>query len=286
MLKQTKKRRLRTRKQKSSSSKSVIFTNTNNAGFGSVLGFMLQAYVYAKKNSYPFIVKEKNWNYTYEKGWHDYFESLYAYNPRIVYPNQENYQHAQMGQVPNYTYKDYTDAMKELYRPNEYIRNAANEFIEKIGGPYNSIFIRRGDKISGKSKEMDAVNVESLIKKTGIKDGNVFVMSDDYSVVDEIKELLPNCTIFTLIDSRNSGYLAERNRNDTADIKKKNADELFTSMEVFHRGEKGWADNRSNLGRILKVRGEDKVILYPVNYRIRPDRIVSLSRQELTGDPV
>jgi len=285
MVRQTKKRRLRTRKQKPSS-KTVIFTNTNNAGFGSVLGFMLQAYVYAKKNSYPFIIKEKNWNYTYEKGWHDYFESLQAYNPRLVYPNQQNFQHDQTNQLPNYTYKDYTDAMKEVYRPNEDICNAANEFIEKIGGPYYSIYVRRGDKTSGKLKEMDAINLESLIKKTGIKDGNVFVMSDDYSVVDEIKELLPNCNIFTLTDSRNSGYLAERNRAESKGVKKRNAEELFTSMEVFHLGEKGWADNRSNLGRILKLRGQEKVALYPVNYSIPPGRIVRLPYEELKGDPV
>ena len=57
-------------------------------------------------------------------------------------------------------------------------------------------------------------------------------------------------------------------------------------MEVFHRGEKGWADNRSNLGRILKLRGQERVALYPVDYNIPPDRIVRLPHEEFKGDPV
>jgi glycerophosphoryl diester phosphodiesterase len=177
-------------------------------------------------------------------------------------------------------------AIKELYKPNESIRNAADDYIKTIGGPYKSIYIRRGDKTSGISKEMNAIEPETLIQNTGIKDGNVFVMSDDYNAVDEIKTLLPNCKIFTLTDPKKTGHSAERNRMETADIKKKNAEELFTSMEVFHRGEKGWADNRSNLGRILKLRGQERVALYPVDYNIPADKIVRLPHEELKGDPV
>ena len=286
MVRRTRKRKVRTRKQKGGGSKTVIFTNTNNAGFGSVLGFMLQAYVYAKKNSYPFVVKEGNWNYTHKKGWHDYFESFPAYNPKIVYPNEENYAHMKTQALPHYTYKEYSNAIKELYKPNQSIRNAADAFIKTIGGPYKSIYIRRGDKTSGIFKEMTAIEPETLIRNTGIKDGNVYVMSDDYSVVDEIKNLLPNCKIFTLVDPKNTGYSAERNRAESPEVKKKNAEELFTSMEVFHRGEKGWADNRSNLGRILKLRGQERVALYPVDYNIPPDRIVRLPHEEFKGDPV
>jgi len=139
----------------------------------------------------------------------------------------------------------------------------AQSFIDGMGGPYVSIYVRRGDKVNGTSKEMDAIDVGSLIRDTGIQEGNVFVMTDDYSVVEEVKKLLPACKIFTMTEPVSRGAEADVLRKNAPDKRKKHAEELLSSMEVFNRGEKGWADNRSNVGRILKLRGLDKIVLYP-----------------------
>jgi hypothetical protein len=90
-------------------------------------------------------------------------------------------------------------------------------------------------------------------------------MSDDYGVVEEVEKLLPGCKVHTMTPPENRGLVIHDIQKYHSEQKKKHADELFTSMEVFHGGEKGWADNRSNLGRFLKLLGGDKVTLYPTD---------------------
>lgn len=239
----------------------VVFTLTNNAGFGSVFGFLLKAYIYAKKEGKNFLIKSDNWQFG--DGWHDYFTSLDVYDPAAKYANEENYKHGSVGRIPEYSLGEYMNAVKEIYTPKPEIVNRAKAFTDKIGGPYISVYIRRGDKTSGTGKEMDAADLPKLVEEMGVSGGNVFVMSDDYSVVEEITKLLPKCKIFTMTPPENRGLVIYNIQKYDSEQKKKHADELFTSMEVFNGGEKGWVDNRSNIGRFLKIRGGDKITLYP-----------------------
>ena len=57
-------------------------------------------------------------------------------------------------------------------------------------------------------------------------------------------------------------------------MRKKEAEELFISIEIFHGGEKAWSDNRSNLGRFLKLRDLSKVVLYPQVDEIPLDKVI------------
>lgn len=257
------KSRRRHRRQRGGGGNAVVFSLTNNAGFGSVLGFLVQSYIYAKEKGYKFVVKDDGWQYTYKKGWHDYFKSLEDYDPSASYGHQENYKHASVDGIPKYSLGRFNEAMKEIFILNDDLMARAQTFIDAIGGPYVSIYVRRGDKINGPFKEMDAMDIRTLIDGTGIKDGNVFVMTDDYGVVEELKKLLPACKIFTMTEGASRGADADALRNNAPDQRKKHAEELFTSIEVFNRCEKGWADNRSNVGRVLKMRAPDKIILYP-----------------------
>jgi glycerophosphoryl diester phosphodiesterase len=239
----------------------VVFTLTHGAGFGSVFGYLLEAYIYAKKSGCEFRVKNENWQYGPEKGWHDFFTSLEAYDPAQK-ATEENFRHS-TSTSGKYTVKDYHDAIQEVYKPKEEIIKKAEEFKKKIGGSYVSVYVRRGDKTSGAGKEMDAADLSALVKEWGLKDGNIFVMSDDYGVVDEMKKLLPRAKIFTLTESDDKGFSIHRIQKEGAEVRRKEAEELFTSVEIFHGGEKGWVDNRSNLGRFLKLRDLGKVVLYP-----------------------
>jgi hypothetical protein len=236
---------------------------THKAGFGSVFGYLLESYIYAKKNGFVFRVKNDDWQYGPEKGWHDYFESLEAYNPSEKNDREEPYTHARGPGKEEYTMGEYHEAIKEVYKPKEEITKAAKDFIGKIGGPYVAFYIRRGDKTSGMGKEMDAVDIGGLFKDSGVKGGNVFIMTDEYSAVEECKKVMVGCKIFTLTEQRNKGFSIHRIQEKGAEVRKKEAAELFTAIEVFHGCEKAWVDNRSNLGRFLKLRDLDKVHLYP-----------------------
>jgi hypothetical protein len=279
MVKRTRRRRRRSRRQRGGNKKAVVFTLTHGAGFGSVFGYMLQAYIYAKKGGHAFRVKNENWQYGPEKGWHDFFTTLEAYNPAEKM-EEENFKHAR-GPRENYTLGEYHEAIKEIYKPKQEILDAAEEFKEKIGGSYKSVFVRRGDKTSGGGKEMDAADLPSLTKDMGIKEGNLFVMSDDYAVVEEMKRLLPHVKVFTLTEPGARGFSIHRIQGEGAEVRKKEATELFTSVEIFHGGEKGWADNRSNLGRFLKMRDLEKVVLYPPEGDIPLEKVIHPSSDYL-----
>jgi len=219
------------------------------------------SYIYAQKNGYDFSVAAENWQYGNE--WHDCFTSLKKYDPSVKYDKEEKISHGT--KFEKYTLREYNKAIAEIFLPVPEISARAEAFKGTIGGPYVCLQIRRGDKTSGAEKEMDPVDIPKLIGEVGIKDGNVFVMTDDYSVVEEITKLLPACKIFTMTEPGSRGASAHAIRAYTPEEKKKHASELIASIEVFNGGEKGWSDTRSNLGRLLKIRGLDKVILYPTD---------------------
>jgi len=272
-------RRRRTRRQKGGNKKIVVFTLTHGAGFGSVFGYLLEAYIYAKSTGNEFRVKNENWQYGPENGWHDFFTTLKPYDPAEK-ANEENYKHSK-STPGNYTVRQYNEAIQEVYKPKKEIIDKAEEFKKSIGGSYVSVHVRRGDKTSGAGKEIEPADLPTLVKEWGLKDGNIFVMSDEYAVVEEIKKLLPLAKIVSLTDEGDRGFSIHRIQKEGAEVRKKEAEKLFTSMEIFHGGEKGWADNHSNLGRFLKLRDLDKVVLYPQVGEIPLDKVIHPSTGHL-----
>jgi hypothetical protein len=251
----------------------VVFTNDAGAGFGSVFLFMIQAYIYAKKNGNDFRIKHDGWVYTYKKGWHDYFDSLDDYDPAVKYDEIKYSSHNKNYEIPDYTFQEYSDAVQEVFKPNRLIQDMAKRTIKNMNGPYVSIYVRRGDKVKGTHTEMEAADLDKVIKSTGIKSGNVFVMTDDYSVVEEIRILLPDCKVSTLTSPETKGSFHDDMRNNTAEEHRHHGEELFTSLEVFRHGTQGWADGRSNVGRLLKLRDPAKITLYPPD-ETSPDNII------------
>jgi hypothetical protein len=251
----------------------VFFTNDAGAGFGSVFFFMIQAYIYAKKNGNDFRIKDDGWVYTYDKGWHDYFDSLDDYDPAVKYDEIRHSSHNKNHDIPDHTFQEYSDAVQEVFKPVRRIQDMAKRTIKSMNGPYVSIYVRRGDKVEGKYNEMKAADLDTVIKATGIKSGNVFVMTDDYSVVEEIRILLPDCKVSTLTPPETKGSFHDTMKDGTAEKRKAHGEELFTSIEVFRHGARGWADGRSNMGRLLKLQDPAKVTLYPSDVT-SPDSII------------
>ena len=251
----------------------VVFTNDASAGFGSVFFFMIQAYIYAKKNGNDFRIKDDGWVYTYDKGWHDYFDSLDDYDPAVKYDEVKHTSHNKNDDIPDYTFQEYSDAIQEVFRPVRRIQDLAKRTINSMNGPYVSIYVRRGDKVEGDHTEMEAADLDKVIASTGIKSGNVFVMTDDYSVVEEIRRLLPDCKVTTLTSPDTRGSFHDNMRNNTAEEQRQHGEELFSSLEVFRNGTRGWADGRSNMGRLLKLQDPAKVTLYRSD-DVSPDTII------------
>lgn len=243
-----------TRKQRGGGA--VVFGLTNAAGFGSVAHFLTQAHSYAKKNGLKFSLVNDGWQYG---NWNDYFKS---FKDSTTEENAIKFKHATS--IPRSTFKEHHESIKEFFVLNDDLLKSAEDFKKTIGAPYKAIYIRRGDKVSGAGAEMSAIDIPTLIKTTDIAPGNkLFVMTDDYSVVEEIKKILPEVNVFTLTPPESRGADIHSILKLDKDAMKKNANELFTSMQVFLGAEKGWVENRSNLGRFLKLASPSTMILYP-----------------------
>jgi hypothetical protein len=247
-----------TRKQRGGSGK-IVFTLTNTTGFGSMAHFLTQAYLHAKKNGKEFYIENNGWQYG---NWHEYFKTLKNVDTTVT-PPITRYMHA--SKIENSSLQEHNNAMKEIFVPTDEIVAAANEFKEEIGGPYKAIYVRRGDKTSGTEMENPPIELKPLLEKNDINAGdNLFVMSDDHAVVEEIRGLLPGVKIFTMTRPESMGADRETLQTMSPEKMKEHARELFTSLQVVLGSTKAWVDNRSNLGRFMKLASPDTMILYPL----------------------
>ena len=258
---------MRRRKHGGGSSPPIVYTLTNSGGFASAANYLCKAYIHAKDTNSDFFVENDNWKYAYKEGWHDYFKSLKSLpvNPPEGF---KRYKHpvnnSGINQVPLATYKKYKTCAKEIFVLNDDLAKRAKEYIDTMGKPYNAVYVRMGDKVSGATKENDAFPLAEIVKMMELPEGSkLFVMTDDYNVKTELEKLLPSVKMFTLTPPENKGSTENSLRKLPKEEMKKHAEELFTSIEILTQSEKAWVWNSSNLGRFMKLLSPDNVVLYP-----------------------
>jgi hypothetical protein len=247
----------------------IVFNFSGSAGFGSILNVMLHAYKYAKDSGRPFYMKDSTWDSGILHRWHDGFKNFDLYNPQVHGDQIDECAHPKFNGMRPYRYSELCDAMKDILVFKDDIVAKADEFSASIGHPYSSLYVRRGDKVHGCSispKEMGLIPTADILKEVGIGDDGrkLFVMTDDYSVVEEIEKELPSCKVYTLTSKGNRGLAQNTISSFSMEEKRKQVNELLSSIKVFLNGDVGWSDNRSNMGRLLKMANTEKVHLYPI----------------------
>lgn len=248
----------------------VIYELGNSGGFYSCFFFLCKAWLYARQMKWDFFVSSSNWTYRSEKGWHDYFVSLREFTPAQSYSKIKRYTHGQMKDIMNFTVDDYSLAIREIYKLRPEILQRANAWKKQIRGSYSAIQIRRGDKITGSTKEMDGHSVEDIIKRAGLRipSGKLFVQSDDAMIAKEIQGLLPNTEVLSMNDSEN-GFFYDAFSRSSKEARKQHTEILLVETEVLLAAEEISADLRSNIGRFHKLAVYERVLAYP------PTEIVS-----------
>lgn len=238
----------------------VVFDFTNYAGFFSQFWFLCQAYIYAKNNNYPFYVNSTNWNYTSKDGWHDYFTSLKEYKDDGSAKEVKRFAHLNNFGIPTYKITDYIQAIKDIYILNDTITAKIKAFV-KENAPYNSIYIRRGDK-----KIENAINpIRELIAYTDLKgdETKLFVQTDDYATIEEVQRVLPSVEIITTTPKEKHGAQSTDMIIMGADKRKEETEAFLVSVGIFLAGKKCWTDIRSNVGRFHKISDFNHVKYYP-----------------------
>lgn len=270
----------------------IVFELNNSAGFYSVFLFMCEAYLMAQRYKYDFFISHKGWPYAFENGWHDYFDSLVMFNDSDItnYDSVIRVSHLDMNPIMEdtattlegcnyrceFTLNDYIRACHDIYKLKPSILKKAEDIIQSINEPYTSIFVRRGDKIT--SGETLYVSTAEIIRQIECDNLNVlFIQTDDYSVVEEIGELLPNARIVSTVPflKRGSFHISLYGLN--SDGKREWTEEMLVGLYICMKASVCWTDDVSNVGRFLKLMGMNTTRVYSLdsenNHYVDSERI-------------
>ncbi len=252
------------------SEKAIVFKLGSSSGFFSMLFFMCHAYIYAKKANYDFFIDCDEWTYKINDGWHDYFLSLRKYKKEEMSDYKEvkiieNYNEREYTNE-HYTVDEYHKTLHEIFILKPELDIVVKNYINNLNNDYISIYIRRGDKLHNESTGTD---LSQFVNEFGLthKNNVIFVQTDDYNAVDELKKLLPQSTIKTLTNPEKHGSdYTKLNTMNKSDLEKDTNELLIACMISIH-AKNAYIDTRSNVGRFIKLYAFDKnnVIGYPIN---------------------
>jgi hypothetical protein len=242
----------------------VVYNLDSMSGFFSVYRHLLFTYLYAKKINVPFFIQHDNWQYTYKDGWHDYFKSLNVLNKEEHFDFIELFNTddtiARIISKNMFNQNDLIQAVKETFILQDHIQASIDSYIKEIGGEYTSIYVRRGDKVT----ERPLVPLDVILDQTTIKDDRriIFVQTDDYNVVKDMRGRFPSCKIMTLTPETALGANNPTMLDWAPEQRKKETENLLISCVVTARANIGWSYNQSNVGYFIKLLGDDKIHMY------------------------
>jgi hypothetical protein len=131
------------------------------------------------------------------------------------------------------------------------------------------VFVRRGDKLIGEARYIPFSDILKCIPHS--ETSTFFIQSDDYTVVEEAKVLLPKAHIISTVlqSKRGSFHITERSRKQI----REETEEMLVGLSVCLRSSSCWTDDTSNVGRFLKL-SNPRVHIYPKDYDVDLSTIV------------
>lgn len=186
----------------------IISVLAKNGGFYSQLMFLFNHYIYAEINNVSFKISDNNWLFKYELGWTDYFENIdVTRNTTRIHITKSQSQICQ-----NFPLHMYRHFIGKIYKYNNSIKNKILETktnLNLLTNNYDSIFIRRGDKLFGESIIIPSEKYIDLLLNINPDCKIIFLQTDDYNCFLEIenylKQLKKEIKLITLCDSNLKG---------------------------------------------------------------------------------
>ncbi|MFZ4798842.1 MAG: hypothetical protein ACOYMA_15180 [Bacteroidia bacterium] len=129
-------------------------------------------------------------------------------------------------------------AINDTWRLNPSTQKEVDKIIKNLNLPDKFIGtqVRAGDKSTEQLTYhfTDYLNkIDSL--QTNIKD--IFILTDDYSIITDIKSQFPQYRIFTLCNENEKGYDNDIFQNQNKDMKKSKLINLIASVEILWKSE-------------------------------------------------
>lgn len=279
---------------------SVITNLGKEAGFYSMFFFLANHVIYCKENNFSYKIKSDKWLFKYKDGWIDYFEPYELIGNNTFYDIIKGHT-AVLG---NYSINEYRNIIPEIYKYNKRTKKRILKItkgVDLLNKEYNSIFIRRGDKlISGESKYYNAEIYLKLLLLKAPDTQIVYVQTEDYSAIDELNNYIEqnrlNITIKTLCTKGQSGTIVfnvfknDLTNNDnfgkntdyiksTASAMKQskpvesmNADEIYDhtitmicGIELVRMSKICVCDYESNVARFIKLIHQNPTNVFNIN---------------------
>uniref|UniRef100_A0A6C0HJJ6 Uncharacterized protein n=1 Tax=viral metagenome TaxID=1070528 RepID=A0A6C0HJJ6_9ZZZZ len=168
----------------------ISMMDKSSGGFFSQLFFTMNHYLTAKATGSQFILNTSTWLFKYEKGWTDYFETFELKN---INNDSRVFEAGHSIEFIKFPLEAYRNAVKEVYRYNE--RTIAlilrkKKELKLTEKEYDSIFIRRGDKLSWESKYIPTEYYLKLLLERNPNCRSIFIQTDDYNCVLDLKKLI------------------------------------------------------------------------------------------------
>lgn len=248
----------------------IIFTLDDSNGFFCLFFLMSNAYIASKKLGHQFYIRSSQWKYKHTEGWHDYFISLEECPlfPIILNPIYANCSLDRFYQ-PDHSLQEYAIAIHELFKLKSDLVSRVNALVSSMPSDYIGVFVRRGDKLINEAKYIPFSDILNCIPHS--ETSTFFIQSDDYSVIEEAKVLLPKARIISTVsqNKRGSFHITERSRKQI----REETEEMLVGLSVCLRSSSCWTDDTSNVGRFLKL-SNPRVHIYPKDYDVDLSTIV------------
>jgi hypothetical protein len=205
----------------------VITKLDYSAGFYSQLFFLINHYIYCKNNEINYIIDTDDWLFKYKDGWTDYFEPIILSYSSIIESKTVKH-NIDMGE---YTIQEYKNYIPEVYKYNQTTKNKIQNYInENKLTVYDSVFIRRGDKLASESNFYDEKLYLDLLLTKNPNCNNLFIQTDDYNCVIKINEIIKerslNIKTHTLCEKSQVGTVVTNNQKGQILNSDKNKDYL------------------------------------------------------------
>jgi hypothetical protein len=271
----------------------------NSAGFYSMFFFLLNHYIYCKENKKNFVIESDQWIFKSKNGWEDYFEPV-----KLQYNDGTNVAFVGHNDViKDYPLIEYKNNIKELYiynkRTNEQIQKI-NQTL-KIPNDYDSIFIRRGDKLGQESKFIKEDTYINRLLKRSPNCRYIYLQTDDYNCFIALQKYIEenglNIEITTLCDPNSFGVVvhdfqkdilknaSETNSankdylnkvidklNNSKSVENMNSDEkykhlmdMIVGIDICLKSRHCVTDYQSNVSRFIKLAHNDSNNVYDVS---------------------
>jgi hypothetical protein len=188
----------------------IVSVLDKTSGFFSMLFFVINHYIYCNKNNINFTLNTDNWLFKYEKGWEDYFEKIDINSNG----NDNIITYAKSYKVlDNYRIIDYKEIINKFYIYNlttyNFILNTKKN-LNITDNNYDSIFIRRGDKLIKESVYINAGEYINVLLKKNPNCRTIFLQTDDYNCYLELEEYINinnlNIKLLTICDKNSKGF--------------------------------------------------------------------------------